>query len=1459
MKSKEFSKKPRPFCALFLLLLVPVLSISRTLAAQLAEHSTGSLGGSGWWIHEDAAGTGAANRLFLAGVPAEGWIPAEVPGNIQSDLENAHRLRPMSYGATAPELYEVARKDWWYRKDFSVPQSYAGKRITLVFDGVDERCEVWLNGNRIGANAGMFRRFQFDVSALVRPGRTNQLAVWIARMPEELVPYLVNSDGPGEKDPFGPFGFMTGVNKTRQRLKDLKTPGNFSYDWAFNVWTLGIWKDVRLEATGPSRIEWTRVETSLADNFSRVTIRPTLEVNSLSGASAEVVFTVAGPGGRVSHKVQATLKAGVNFIKADIPLAQPALWWPNGHGNQPLYTLSAELKSADGVVSDARTTRFGIRDLRWVLTEGAPAGYVNRYQLVINGRKVRTMGSGLILPGVLPVRADAHNLQLLHQAKACGFNALRINGGGGGPLFNEAWYDLADELGIMIQWEAPIGNSTGGLPERDETFLRNMEISFRSMIKESRNHPSIIEYGGGNEMEWDEKSTHPALQVMRKVAAEETDRLFRATSPDLGGKHSPWDFDILGSNIGGYVGSYAHYNSFLQSTKDPNTETMSYSEFGSCSPSHLEVWHRDAPLASQWPLDNVDDPVLIRKNATRAVFSPEHWLVKKRIDRVFGTPDNLEDLIRAGQYLGADGLRYIYDELRRKGLRLANITNHCFSEPCPNLAGSYLVDYDGRTLMNYDFVRQAMAPISLSLRINGPFCSSRNGIEAELFLVSDAAEAASGLCWRWLARDRVGKVFDQQRGTADIHPLEVKSLGKITLNPSGKASPGLILLELYLEDANGRLLTERVQVFGDKDAAGPLAGLLKNSGSTSGAAVPGAVRRTTLAVKASRQRVDGGQEILELEVRNNGPMTALYCEPHPLLVYRTDLFIDNNNCFIPPGESRMITLRAARCSSCGLSLAQTGWRISCWNADDLNVAPNDNVLLALGRRDQMCREFAGYFASDSCTSDATTLSSGHRPDPKSIPYRLGSGGRVRFDFEATAGQAVQPTRLRLHTADQAQSPITVVEVEMNGRKMEATLPKGLGIQSRDPAHLAFPATLEFEIPASQLHVGRNSLAVGVKGNGWFTWDALDLVGKAERHESSEERAPANHESFRESLRAVTRAAEKAVLSDYFRTLSCERLSKEYAPCPWAIGPFERLDHLTFEKTSRWPDPWDIGWEGRAIHNASLLEAGDALHMFYRCNPQMEGLSGRIGLATYREQTGWVDSPRNPLIYSTMENESLGCEDPKIYRAGGRYFLFYLGIFCPSAEDKALYGDRGYPVGDVGAEICLAVSDDLVQWKKLGAIIPRAVSHLWAKAAVIPRNGNGEAVRIGGQYMMFVSEGCGGKQFIGYSDDLMKWEFRQEDYLNASSLGRLYEVMSAVVNGDSLILDFFYDDGSGVTRSAEALYRLTEPRRQVALNRGGTLNGGGMIRYQDRWVHAQGWDAPPGKAVIHVYGSKKRTP
>ena len=1061
------------------------------------------LSGSDWRIHEDPQGQGVGQKFFDAALTAPGWIPAQVPGNIQADVEAAHLVGPLWYGAVNTNLYEVARKDWWYRKDFVMPAAYAGRRITLDFDGVDEHCKVWLNGTLIGENAGMFRRFWFDVSGVALPGQTNRLAVQINRMPEELAPMLMGSDGPYN----GPVGGLP--DRTRQVLKDLKTQGDLGFDWSANVWALGIWKDVRMEATGPVRIDWTRVETSLNGNYAHANVHATLEVDSLSDLPLEATFCITGHGQNVVKRVNATLVKGRNLVKADLSLDRPALWWPNGQGEQPLYTLNAECQPAGGgPVSDNCSTRFGVRELRWGFTEAAigsktndildfngraqdcnlrqlrwlpsdaaPANFTNRYQLFVNGRAVRTIGSAPILPYLLPGCGHAHELQLLHFVKNAGMNFLRLNGGGGGPLFDKAWYDLADELGIMISYEYPVANT---ILDSDPVLLTNLDATCRSMIKQSRNHPSIVEYAGGSEMgnvgkDWNALVLSPALQLMQKTAAEENDRLFRVTDSELGSQHGPWVFNILQPAF-----SYGYYNG-------KESDTMRYSEFGTASPANLEVWHREIPLPSQWPLNNVNDPILIYHNASKSAFTDIDWLFKPWIEAAFGPLNNLPDLVAAGQYYGAEGLRYIYDALRRKGKRIGGISNHTFSEPWPNAAGSYMVDCDGRPLMNYDFLKQALAPISLSLKIESCLYTPATGINAELFLVSDAPKDAAGLRAKWMARDREGTVFDHGQSTASIAPLEVKSLGMITLHPPAKGIGGPILVELRLEDSSGKLLVERVQIFGRADLPGPFAGLLNRSSSAS------PVRRSALQVTAAPVRIEGEQEVLDLRVKNTGIMTALFCEPHPLIVYRTDLFIDNNNCFIPPGESRVITIRASSHPESGLSLAQTGWTISTWNADDVTVASSAEVLLSVGRWDKMCREYLGYFDVNQVTNVGASVCTGNRPDAGTLPYRLSGTGTVRFEFKCTRAQVRRAARLRIHSADQAESAPTVVQITINGRTLEKPLPQGLGIQRTDPAHRAFPATAVFDLTGSDLRPGKNSLTVGVVGDGWFSWDSLDLM------------------------------------------------------------------------------------------------------------------------------------------------------------------------------------------------------------------------------------------------------------------------------------------------------------------------------------------------------------------------------
>jgi len=254
------------------------------------------------------------------------------------------------------------------------------------------------------------------------------------------------------------------------------------------------------------------------------------------------------------------------------------------------------------------------------------------------------------------------------------------------------------------------------------------------------------------------------------------------------------------------------------------------------------------------------------------------------------------------------------------------------------------------------------------------------------------------------------------------------------------------------------------------------------------------VRRTALQVTAAPPRIEANPEVLELRVKNTGRMTALFCEPHPLIEYRTDLFIDNNHCFIPPGGSRTITIKAAKEPGGGLALAQTGWRVSCWNADDVVIEPNADVLLSLGRRDRMCREFAGYFDPNKVTGTAQVQVDGTRPDPARMPYLLDGDGVARFEFPLSDAHAERPARLRIHAADQSAKTPTKVLTTINGQPIEGALPAGLGIQRTDPAHLAFPATVEFSVPAADLRSGKNVLEVRVPGDGWFSWDAMELTG-----------------------------------------------------------------------------------------------------------------------------------------------------------------------------------------------------------------------------------------------------------------------------------------------------------------------------------------------------------------------------
>lgn len=306
---------------------------------------------------------------------------------------------------------------------------------------------------------------------------------------------------------------------------------------------------------------------------------------------------------------------------------------------------------------------------------------------------------------------------------------------------------------------------------------------------------------------------------------------------------------------------------------------------------------------------------------------------------------------------------------------------------------------------------------------------------------------------------------------------------------------------------------------------------------------------------------------------------------------------------------------------------------------------------------------------------------------------------------------------------------------------------------------------------------------------------------------------------------------------------------------WTVGPFVRRPDMTYRKTAVWKDPLEIGWRSNSIFNPSLIEHEGRLYMFYRAAPKKETLCSRIGLAIYDPAEGWIDHPGNPVIYPEDGDEVLGCEDPKVYRAGdGLFVMFYNGISdLPSqrGSDRPGGASRG-----IACSIRMAVSRELLHWEKRGTAVPVSVSRYWAKAAVIPRDPHGEAVKIDGSYLMYISEGCGGRQHVGYSRDMLSWRYEPRSFLDIGDMGRLHEVACAAVDycgdSDALMLDFFYRQPDGRNGGGQALYSRREPFRQLALHRGASLSWGGLCRYQGKLLFAQGWDAADGTEEMYFY-------
>ncbi|MBK8020837.1 MAG: hypothetical protein IPK19_05250 [Chloroflexi bacterium] len=499
------------------------------------------------------------------------WRRGSVPGSVTHDLWTAGEVPDPYFERNSLLLEWVPARTWLYKKTFRVDEALRGRQIRLHFDGVDYQAEFFLNGEPLGTHTGMYTPAVFDVSDRLNYDGDNLIAVVIEPAPHE----------------------EPQVGRT-SRVRTHKSRMTYWWDFCPRMVHLGIWQDVSLRVTGNVRIDDVFARPQLSPDLHRAEVAVSVELTALQPADVQVRTTIRQSGSVVATAVRAAaLPTGTTRWEHTLTVESPCLWWPNGHGDQPLYEAEVVVEdphpptaSAGEGESDRRMVTFGIRRIEWEANEGAGASALP-YTLVVNGRKVYIKGWNWVpidvMYGVPRPDKLAHLFRL---AKNAHVNLLRV--WGGGLIETEAFYALADRYGILI-WQEFIQSSSGidNTPPESPAYIDMMVREAAQIIPRLRNHASLALWCGGNELTGGEETlplddTHPVLAALKAVVARlDPDRRWLPTSPtgpvfgntlenidadpaSLHDVHGPWEFQ-------GVTGQYALYN---------RSTSLLHSEFG---------------------------------------------------------------------------------------------------------------------------------------------------------------------------------------------------------------------------------------------------------------------------------------------------------------------------------------------------------------------------------------------------------------------------------------------------------------------------------------------------------------------------------------------------------------------------------------------------------------------------------------------------------------------------------------------------------------------------------------------------------------------------------------------------------------------------------------------------------------------------------------------------------------